>query len=213
MLITCFNHLNVKGPAEEIRRFVDATTGKPWAWSNYQPVFDSQGCPKTLPDHFCFNAFLPVPETVIRRQCVSSIPAALRAMTDQKLQARYPNVSSWCENHWGCKWDIWDQEITRERMGFKDGSEELDFGFESHRIPAFWLEEVFQVFPELTFHNVSSIRGQFAVTEVFGYRGEYFQSEVKVIPAEEIFGQEADSPEDAMDDWWKANFPDPDCPF
>lgn len=152
MYTRCFNNITVLGPAEEIKRFVDANVG-------HQAVFYNRDAKEKDiplgPSIFTMNAFLPVPTEVIA--------AGEHPNTGKPDQPMYG--LEWKKANWGTEWDADHEGIMPADMGYSEEYPgcELRFSFEGKACPPDkWFAAVTAAFPALTLSlNYSSYDGLF----------------------------------------------------
>lgn len=199
MITICANYLTVEGKALDIMRFMNLTTqGGPAEYHSRKRAGKSPSIPRKT-GYFSFNSLLPVPEYVLRMGEISVPQHISMKMGEVKLEKRIACGEDWCIRHWGCPRDVWDQKITKKKMGCFYGSNDratLDFSFETINTPPVrWFEEAFARFPELTFQVHYELRGQLAHGYILGLDGETWESGILKEPADIFACPESDSDE------------------
>ena len=191
MYISCVVQMAIEGPAREIRRFIDANTGIP---AKHPPFFDKKGKLVDPPHYLCFHAFLPIPQSILQLSEFREQEKPMFSQDGVLFKRRCNSVSEWCESNWGTPWDIWDQQIDPETMGYHKGCTRIEFTFENaaSNPPMRWLESVISKFPSLNFKIQYSIRDQFAWGRILGIKGHLWESDIHVVPAEDAFTIEND---------------------
>lgn len=128
--------MTVTGPADDIKKFINASMGHTAiAWG--ASASEERAVSESSPSYFCFNALVPVPDEVIARGYDAGDPV---------------DGYHWCRENWGCKWDVYLDKITPERMGYREGCESLEFSFDTADVPPkSWLVEAVWKFPSLDF--------------------------------------------------------------
>ena len=136
----CFNELTVSGPADELKRFVFATQGLPAKYSLAE--WEKRAGAKESPTQpfFCFEALVPTPQSVL--------DVGFSADRDTNAIDGY----HWNVENWGTKWDVYEDAITPEHMGWFEGCTAIQFSFDTAWSPPIeWLAKVVEMFPELHF--------------------------------------------------------------
>lgn len=148
----CENSLCVKGTKEQLKLFIKKNMGYP---VRYPPQFKGDK-PESLPrrKYFCFNAMVRTPKRVIKigYDGGKKVSDELMKKARETGEDVFPiDGYNWNIANWGTKWDIYHQEITRERITW-NGDEQISLCFDTAWNPPFrWFEKVVQAFPELEF--------------------------------------------------------------
>lgn len=148
----CMNNLEVAGDVSELKRFVEANMGLP---AEYPPKHKGkEPVENSNTPYFCFNALVPTPKDVLeigfaRKEQIPEINVmyAYRGETVFPLDGYHWNIANW-----GTKWDVYDDAITAEEMGWHEGAERIAFEFDTAwKPPLAWLKKAAMLFPALRF--------------------------------------------------------------
>lgn len=151
----CMNILTVEGTADELKQFVFSSQGLPakYPLQEWEKSLYKEDQEPTEP-YFCFNSLIPTPEAVLQMGYDASdkIPqnALLLALTGQSFNPM--DGYHWNILNWGTKWDVYADRITPEKMGWSEGCNRIEFGFDTAwSPPAQWLIKITKLFPSLSF--------------------------------------------------------------
>lgn len=197
----CMNVLSVSGTAKELKRFVFSTQGLP---AQYPPQewekdkFFKMEHPQEL--HFCFNALIPTPESVLQMgyDAHDKIPEdALRYILIGRPLDPIDGYH-WNIQNWGTKWDIYYDDITPDSMGWYETCEHIEFDFDTAwSPPRMWFEKIVEMFPDLTFKLHYEEPGCYFAGDIYGADGHCVYDEYDDKRCDELF-QEMNDDEDII---------------
>ena len=191
----CMNTLSVSGTAVELKNFVVAMQGLPakyppqeWEKDKYLKMKEP-----TEP-HFCFNAIVPTPESVLQMGYAAQDKIPQDAFL--RIQAGIPvepiDGYHWNLQNWGTKWDVYYDNIVPETMGWSEGCEKICFDFDTAWSPPLaWFKVVVEKFPLLTFELHYEEPGCYFAGDVFGVNGRCRHEQYDVEQCDKLF-QEVD---------------------
>lgn len=153
--------------------------------AKYPPVYSSDG--KLLQDspvytekYFCFNAFLPTPEEILK--------IGYSRLFDSEMDGY-----RWNLDNWGTKWDIYHDKITLAETGWEEGCDNLFLSFDTAWSPPLaWFQKIVQHFKTLTFLLHYEEPGVFFAGDAAGEDGVYCLTEYTEEQCEELFRSEDD---------------------
>lgn len=193
----CMNELEISGDASELKRFVEMNMGLP---AEYPPQpWEKEPRERPTTPYFCFNALVPTPKEVLEigydghdKIPKINIKYAYRGETVFPLDGYHWNIANW-----GTKWDIYDEAITPEEMGWHEGVERITFGFDTAWSPPIaWLEKVAPLFPTLHFKLHYEEPGCYFAGDVYGENGICTIDEFDDARCDALFQYWADSEDD-----------------
>lgn len=144
----CMNTLTVTGKAKDLETFVFANLGLPakYPLQEWEKELNLDYKEPTEP-HFCFNALVPTPQSVIEIGYDAGGRLLEKAQSCEILDGYHWNIQNW-----GTKWDIYHDSIDPNTMGWHEGCTEITFDFDTAwSPPEEWLRKVVEIFPSLIF--------------------------------------------------------------
>ena len=178
----CMNKLTVSGPAQELKRFVEASIGFPACYSPQEWKKKADPIPDT--PYFCFNALIPTPPEVLATgySARQNQPenAFWRAMAGESVPGM--DGDHWNLANWGVKWDIYVDKIDRETLGWTEGCDRIEVVFDTAlSMPERWFATASELFPQLSFKLHSEEPGCYFAGDMLGENGvvstEYYNDE------------------------------------
>ena len=144
----CMNTLTVTGKAKDLETFVFANLGVPAKYPLQEwekELYPDYKEPTEL--HFCFNALVPTPQSVIEIGYDAGGRLPEKAQSCEILDGYHWNIQNW-----GTKWDIYHDSIDPDTMGWHEGCTKISFNFDTAwSPPEQWLRKVVEIFPSLIF--------------------------------------------------------------
>lgn len=171
----CMNTLTVAGAADELKRFVMSTQGLPAKYPPQEWEKDRLSKMKAPTEpHFCFNALIPTPESVLQTgyDAHDKMPKDALLLTFAGRPFEPIDGYHWNVQNWGTKWDIYYDNITPETMGWNEGCEEISFDFDTAWSPPIaWFETAVEKYPSLSFKLHFEEPGCYFAGDAFGVDG------------------------------------------
>ena len=148
----CENELHIVGASEDIKHFMEANKGLP---ARYAPTEweKKEGYSYPTEPRFCFNTLVPTPQAVLNLGYDGH--AKLKKIADEQGKEAVAGMIDgyhWNIENWGTKWDIYNENLSIENCGWKEGHTELHLYFDTAWSPPIaWLTKVAPLFPKLRF--------------------------------------------------------------
>ena len=185
----CMNTLTVTGNAKDLETFVFANLGLP-------AKYPLQEWEKELnPDykeptelHFCFNALVPTPQSVIEIGYDAGGRLPEKAQSCEILDGYHWNIQNW-----GTKWDIYHDSIDPDTMGWHEGCTKISFNFDTAwSPPEQWLRKVVKIFPSLIFALHYEEPGAWVAGDMIGENGILTDRPYSYEQCDQLFNSEED---------------------
>lgn len=179
----CMNEMRISGESKELKRFLDASIGLP---AKYPPVCDLNGEhlfkeEDATEPHFCFNALVPTPQEILD---IGFDGHYIKNEDGSPVLDGY----EWSIENWGTKWDIYGDNITLESIGWYEGCESIEFGFDTAwSPPEGWFAAAVRMFPALHFELHYEEPGCYFAGDFDGESGCYSDYEYNEEECKEAF--------------------------